>query len=170
MTDSTVRKQKKNKSAHNLCGEWRYNPTAQAITTSPAGAKTDSYWWRKLVCYSHTHAQNNAVSTCSCRWWVSYSNDCETLLLGMSVEKNEADKVCMCLLEIGSACCLSEYVLWGHMIMRKHWPNQSVQCLCEWKDNVFLRDSMWMPESVSQLQGGCECQLKCSYPLEDVQV
>lgn len=32
------------------------------------------------------------------------------LLLGMSVEKNEADKVFMCLQEIGSACCLSEYV------------------------------------------------------------
>lgn len=151
MTDSTVGKLKK-KSSHNLCGEWRYNPTAQAITTSPAGAKTDSYWWRKLVCYSHTHmlrimqcphvhagdGSPTPMTVRHCSWeWV--------------LRKNEADKVCMCLLEIGSACCLSEYVSWGHMIMRKHWPNQSVQCLCEWKDNVFLRESMWMPESVSQL-------------------
>lgn len=48
----------------------------------------------------HVHADDESPTAMTVR----------ILLLGMSVEKKESDKVCMCLREIGSACCLSEYV------------------------------------------------------------
>ncbi len=68
-----------------------------------------------LVTHTHTHTHTHILRIMQCPH-VHPDDESPTamtvriLLLGMSLEKNEAEKVCMCLREIGSACCLSEYV------------------------------------------------------------
>ncbi len=95
----TQLKENRKNISHSLCGEWRYNPTAQASPPpllEPKQTPIDEGNW--LVTHTHTHTHMLRIMQCP---HVHADDESPTamtvriLLLGMSVEKNEADKVCV---------------------------------------------------------------------------